>query len=750
MIAFTCGVFCLTLWVTYSNAVLLTGKNNQKEALRFDFIVSDITDCISRYNAKNIVYITRHSFLCVLNVISQCVVHEASDYFKERDKLTISGWPRPTYCGIIASSGRSNLVTSVAIRIKTYLNHLLQIEVNRFHFEWRLTGCIGHNIVIIDYVDNIPRLFCGSRLPWTLITAGHEAEIHISVSAYRTYEISSFYSSYKPQWFDSFAENHRLYVESSILSVLNKFNIFQRLELGVVNYSLLANFWQVMKICVSWNISGKSDTRLVVHDGPGYLSGVLVNYTDKSVNGKYHFATTAFSAFIQITNPWNENNNIKLTTTAVSRDMSSSPCPHIQGDSLTISSNHVKNTVCLFTFQTMAGDVGKGGYTAYMGIYVKLFTLNGPHIIVDDNPHNCHYGGMYISHLIDITNKMVPICDNKYKLSIMGRYFRMVVLIVWYAKYTSGSLYAKILVSRCLTTYLALSSYPNYTTKRSFIYDDYPGCQKFICAPKEEQHQDDCEIIFKTKSGSLGTSLIKATPSQAPYSCIPEYSKLFSDPDVRLKATINDIWPLGIPKTVNIGLVDKIGEIGRSENIFLFLYNATTVFNDICDEVDNMQIMLTFTISVCKKTSVGKIFRRLAGFINAASSDCYDRRFFIKHYLKNATYLLYKESTKGHKGGSLSINHTKNCPMKCRNYSFLLLILKRHQNRIVEYKLDVGNTVFIGLSHNGFRLTIQPPLLQCRCDITVLMELPRYEIIKQDDRPSVFRTSPLGDIYAKT
>ena len=206
-------------------------------------------------------------------------MNETADYVRAIDILTFPTSLRTTYCGIFASSGRINKMTSVIIRIKTYLTHLLQIEVNRFHFEWRLTGCIGHNMVIIDYVDNIPRLFCGRRLPWTLITAGHEAEIHISVSAYRTYEVSSFYSSYKPQWFDSFAENHRFYVQSFLLSVLNVFHIFKKFELGVINYSLLANFWQVIKISVSWNISDKSNTRLVVHDGPGYLSGVLVKYT---------------------------------------------------------------------------------------------------------------------------------------------------------------------------------------------------------------------------------------------------------------------------------------------------------------------------------------------------------------------------------------------------------------------------------------------------------------------------------------
>ena len=63
----------------------------------------------------------------MLDRISHCVVLEAADYVRDELLFTDS---RPTYCGIIASSGRIKRMTSVTIKIKTYLNHLLHIEVN--------------------------------------------------------------------------------------------------------------------------------------------------------------------------------------------------------------------------------------------------------------------------------------------------------------------------------------------------------------------------------------------------------------------------------------------------------------------------------------------------------------------------------------------------------------------------------------------------------------------------------------------
>ena len=107
-----------------------------------------------------------------------------------------------------------------------------------------------------------------------------------------------------------------------------------------------------------------------------------------------------------------------------------------------MSSSPAKNTVCHFKFHTSSEHVGEGSYTAYTVVHINSFIMNGPHNLVDDDPHNCHYGGIYISHLIDTSYRMIPICENKYNLYITGRYIHMAVLIVWYAKYTSGSIEA--------------------------------------------------------------------------------------------------------------------------------------------------------------------------------------------------------------------------------------------------------------------------------------------------------------------
>ena len=744
MAVFSSGVLCFTLCVAYINAAFITGKPNHKEALRFDFIMTDITNCIGRYRTTNTFRSKLHTFFCMSSRISECVVSETVDYIR-KESMMLPTELKTTYCGIIASRGRINQERNVIIKVRTYLNYILNIEINQFNFEWRLTGCVVHNMVIIDRQNNKRSVFCGKRSPWTMVTTGHEADVHITVSHYRKYHLTSFYSSYKPQWFDTFAENQRLYVKSPDFSHITTFAMFKRLEVDVIKYYLLSDPSQVLVLGVSWNVSDGSNSRLVIHDGPGHLSRILVKYTDKSIKMKSHVQTTAFAAFIQISSLQLENNNVKMTMAAISSDYY--PECHMKGTSFALTSNYTRNTVCLFRARAPGEHVGKGSYTAYTVVYIESFTLNGPHDLVDGSPHNCHYGGMFISHLIDTSNRMFPICDNKYKLYISGRYIHMAALIVWYAKYTSGSIRATFAATRCFITYLELANYPNYLKDRSFNYTGNPGCQRFVYPPREVQDQQRCKMTFATNTGAFGAAYIKTILHPTVYHCIPEYSKPVLDQIITLEATISENWPLGTPKTVTI--YDTIGRFGQLKERFPYLYNATAVFNDVCEGTDNRQIMLRLEVSVCQKTSFGKSFLRQPGFIQAASDACYNFNHVITHYPKNATHLLYKEGIKEHRGGSLTVTYDKECPGECRNYTFLLFVLKRKHNFIEEYRVNVGNSVFLGLSHNGFRLILQPPLLHCKCDVRAKMVPPIYKIMEKVDKPPPFWTTQFGDIFPK-
>ena len=81
--------------------------------------------------------------------------------------------------------------------------------------------------------------------------------------------------------------------------------------------------------------------------------------------------------------------------------------------------------------------------------------------------------------------------------------------------------------------------------------------------------------------------------------------------------------------------------------------------------------------------------------------------------------------------------------------TFVLLILKKKQNRIDEYRLGLDNTVFIGLLHNGFRLTVHLPMLHCKCDVIVKMHRLRHRIATRREKLPVFWPLKYGDLFTK-
>ena len=731
-------VYSLLLLITCCNAVTLSGKTKLNHQERLQLILYDITSCISRYHTIYTHRSIQRILFCMMSKISHCVQHEAPDYIK-RDHLIL--------CGIFSKHGRKHQEPLTTIALITYNDYVLNFDVNKFDFEWHRSGCTVHNMIVFDSADNKSSLYCGKRLPWTMTAVGHKASIHITTSPYRHYHITSFYSSYKPLWLSKFLLSHRVYNMWSAFLHLSLFPVSHRFKIDVVSFYLIVDPWLIIIIDVSWNVSASNNTSITIHDGPGQLSSTLAKYTAKTSSTNFQVKTTTFSAFIQIKNPPNVKNNIQVKTASLSGALRR--C-RLTGSSFTLSSSHMKNVVCFFEFRSRnygSETLDNGKFTYYAVFYIETFTLNGPHILVDDSPHNCQYGGMYVSHLIDVSYRMVPMCDNKYRHFISSRHIDMGVLIVWYAGYTSGAVRAGFTTTYCFITYLELNDYPHYLKNRSVSVNESITCQRFVCAPREKIDQNNCKIAFTTET--IGTAYMRIGLEPTPSNCIPEYSRPISEQIIQLKTTFNENWPLEKPITVNryAGL-DKSRQLRQ---VFLYLHNATAVFKDVCIGVGNKQMMLRLEVSSCQKTIQGKNFLFRAGYINAASAVCDTYKYVIKHYLENATHLVYKEGITENIGGSLSVSYVDNCPMDCRNYTFVLLILQRRHTRIDEYRAGVDDsTVFLGLSHNGFRLTVIPPDLQCRCDISVRMIPLPYKVLQKTKNPPVYWKTSLGNLYTRT
>ena len=69
-------------------------------------------------------------------------------------------------------------------------------------------------------------------------------------------------------------------------------------------------------------------------------------------------------------------------------------------------------------------------------------------------------------------------------------------------------------------------------------------CHVCECAPKEEQDQMYCKMIFTARTIAFGPAFIQTLLHQTLYNCIPEYREPTVDHTASLKATFIKNWPI--------------------------------------------------------------------------------------------------------------------------------------------------------------------------------------------------------------
>ena len=699
--------------------------------------MSDIRGCCLNSQAMNILNKMHDILQCISHKSSHCRMKQVRRFVKDKYKV------RYTYCGALAFTGRSNSQNFKIMYIQTYVNYILNLEFNAFNFEWRRNECNKHSVIIRQ---NNSALFCGKRLPWTMMVHDTKTSIQLRLEKYRSYKLAMFYSSYQPEWFERQSTIYRIYKTSSSfwnlpLSNLNNKNI----ELTIHYVHLLVDPWQKIAITLIWSHLAGINTTVVIHDGPGHLSPHLRKFDQNSPDGNYNVKTATFSAFIKIRMLIANNINLKIRTLTEPTHFQS--CV-MRRRYIRLSSNDKKNRACLAEFNLGQSIVPGYGLLYVLKINIHTFKFTGPQIIVDEGNHNCHYGGIYIDNLNGEDNMMIPLCDSRDDFILNSKVTKMKVLIVFYARYSAGKIQFNFEYDDCFPTYLELTDYPSYNTRESAVMDDSHICQYYICAPKETEGQGRCVVkAISQVNKDFGTVDVAAAVVDTLSSCVPEYYGNISKETLYFAATISERWPLEKPEVIDINVT--VNEYFR--RVFAYFYNGTIILPEVCAENRQKQLMIRIEQSVCLVRSNGLPYTLGVGYIHAMSQSCYNVLQTIKHYRENASYLIHKEGNEIHKGGILYTKYEGPCSTRCRQYQVVLLVLKQREDRIYEHRAYVGEKLSLGFLHNGFRLTVIPPSLGCECDIDVEMRHFVYQHYKNNykRKPPTFLRTPFGELFQK-
>ena len=724
----------------FINDTIITGETNHEQDLRWQFVMSDITMCSQNGQLMNKILKMRDIFQCISQKTSHCRMNQVRIFVKDNYKV------RSTYCGVFSMRGRINSQNIQIIAIQTYVNHIFNLEFNTFNFEWRRNECEKHNVIIRPSVHNSSSLFCGKRLPWTMILHDTKAFVYLRVEKYRSYQLAMFYSSYKPEWFGRVSHIYRLYKTSTSFWHLPLSLNYQNMEIIIYSAHLLVDPWQKIRISLTWRHLSDSNTTVVIHDGPGHLSPHLGKFGPKSRDGIYKVNTAAFSAFLQI--KMSITNKIHMTIAAFTESTRRQPCVK-RNQNIRLSSSNQKNTVCLVVFTINNRSIKDYGLILFLRIYIQTFIFYGPQIVVDEGNHNCHYGGIYIANLNDNGEEMIPICDSRDGFMLNSKLRRMKVLVVFYASYSAGKFKSTFYEGTCLPTYLDLIVYPNYNTFQSAVMDDSHYCQLYVCAPREIDTQGQCVVnIINQVHKAFGTVETVVTMVDTLFSCVPEYYPDALGRTLHFEVTISNTWPLGKPDFITTNEIVPVD--GLFQRVFPYFYNGSFILPGLCLENRQKQMMILIKQSVCFVTAAGHHRIISVAYIPALSQSCYQKIQKIQHYRENASFLIHKEGIDIHEGGILYTNYEGPCSAICRQYQIVVLVLKRREDRVYEYRANVGEKISPGFTHNGFRVTVIPPSLLCECDIGVMMNHFASSFSKNYKRePKKFWTTSFGDLYQK-
>ena len=690
----------ITLLTVSADTIYLTSTSTKELDTQLQSVLRDVKLCSSPDNHISIRDEWTYIFTCIVNQISHCL------WRKTKHGLIFSP-STVTYCGIIASPALdwAHTVTR-SIDIQVAKHHRINFMFLIFNFEWVDLDCEVHGITLGEASNR--NVFCGKRLPWTVVTTGRQAALEIRALSNMAYEFSISYVHCKLHWLGV------VYLEYNHLNELyrtnEEFKVLKDL-ISWYNYYLIVKPWQNMKIHVLLDIQyAESNVSVLGYDGPGHKSKVIYKYSPRQQFSVQPFLTTSYRAMIRINMLINVGVELELKNNF---DIGCGAKDDNYNILLESTTNH--DIACMEFMDVTHRAKRLFIPQAYPRFHINLFSFQGPTIISGEANQNCQYGGIFILKNIHRPDDYTYICENIQKYVFYSDVTVMVVLLVWYPGYSSFQLDAKFSTTNCLTRYTAAETRLN-------IMDSLP-CQLFICTPLKVMTTSSPCTINISSAGSIGTAIVSVKQSKSLHKCLQVESEI---QHVLMHVSFTDNWPFGKLKNVSI-IQSSLEEFYR---LYTYLNRMEIILPYICPKQGSMkQMSAEVSILMCKTTEKGIVHNKLYD-IHPLTSECQSILFQAKFYFKShpdfkttsrKLTVIQKEGEQKYIGVYIKVDYLS-CAEECRKLTYTLTVLQKWKHRIYQYTKPVGTDMFTGYHYDGLHLSISSPQDECgihpHCTIT--------------------------------
>ena len=676
-------------------------------------MLHDHSVCLSNIQHMSLRQTLTYGFLCVKFKVLHCLSKKHMVYSSLTDydflRLRIS-----PYCGSIWLL--ENPQTSYKENVFIGVTKTLNIHLNILRFQFFLSNrisCHQHGMSL-SYAKVKSETYCGTRIPWNIIIKGNQVLIHLSMEEFKPYSLRLYYSSFLPMWIANLSRIlTKLCNASSTFDAIQSFN-FLNIFVKSYIYYVMSSPENYIELHVSLNIFFKTD--MIIYDGPGRLSRNIFEMNEAQMNVSRYIQTTAFVAFISmklLDSNLNYSTSINITTT--SGKHIASDCVNFKRGLIQAKSSKSENVACMGIFTLQLYEIR---------IKVSAFTFIGPIMLTDLSESVCQYGGLVVQ--FNGRNQQHEFCESLHHYTLISNNKSLTFIVVWFSGFSHGELTASLSAGDCKTShpqfYLPKSALSSSSILLRPIIDSSQTCEIFIC-PAPQNHRQN-RFTVQLGPHSLGTTRLSFIHLYTLHACDPKF-KYIHRSDISIKYIALNNWPLNLTPSI------RHAYHNITDNIVLkfdYLHMANISVGYMCKpEMTRMQMAIVFKQSSCDQDQRGHIRKFVVNNIPSLHGACQSTNIlFTPPSMGGEGYLnfIYKDTGQINHGMDFLVSYSK-CPMNCRNYRYSIFVRMVNIESVRRYTTNVGQYIYTGKYHRGFRLTILPPNplcdqhLQCQLQLTL-------------------------------
>ena len=686
----------------------LTGLVTHQVNMQMPFVFQDLGVCISNHPQTSLLKMYANQLACIKRHLFDCLLRSnnpTSEIERHSRAYSLMSQLTPRYCGAFSWNEFKIFSSHMKYFIKIIKGHILYHEVLKFNFTISLAiSCDGHGLSFY-YTEFRSDIYCGRRVPWTVIIPSDKSYIDLVITNYLDYELLIFYSSFQNNWIRSLVHVQHLHPQNIDFQ-------FNREKINSVQCYILVEHSKL--IYLNLMSTGPVKGSIIVNDGPGRLSNTILEHINTISPINVKATTTAYWAFVDIILPQKTDTLIKIRV-QVDHIMDKVPsCFRRAGQYMIYipeTSIYRTNVVCSSTIR-----IGKT--PQFLGFNIHNFFFHGPNKLTGISSSQCQYGGLTVHFYAG--DKVFEVCQDTNDLRIGSETHRLSITLVWFHGYSRGLFLGQIESDRCRSLYLERES-PELIYKHDIItkMEATPHCYIVVCPPLHMDIQQFCTIQLGPPS--VGTTSLKILTRDTLESCnirlTNEHTEKLTPYTINASSTAN--WPFGLNN--NTQRAHERYVMDNKFHNYEFLHFARIQLQMFCSQKYNRkQMAVLVKVSGCQKrydryikfvanniASLTESCMRVIYPFLAVKGEIYSRRKYLNYH--DFIYTGDGEITTGH---DVTVEYTS-CPVECRNFNYSVFVRTTDDNTIIEYTAQVDQTVFTGFYHKGFRATINIPENDC-------------------------------------